>query len=101
MKRQINIFFYFYVALVKIEFSVCNALFESIVCYVDEFWCQKIDWWLSYVDNIFAYFHISIFHQKIDTFYFVGKQAYGIIFRLKEYLYLFLEGTIPEKVSNK
>lgn len=90
-----------YVALIKIEFSMCDALFESIVCYVDEIWCQKIDWWLGNVHYIFAYFHISMFHQKIDTFYFVGKQAYRIIFRLNENLYLFLEGTIPEKVSNK
>ena len=56
---------------------------------------------MSDVHYIFAYFHISMFHQKIDSLYFVGKQANGIIFRLKEYLYLFLEGTIPEKVNNE
>ena len=98
-KWLINIFFYVHVALNKFEFWVFYALFPTIVCYVNEFWNQQINWWLSNIYFIFGNISISIFHQEIHSFYLVGNQTNGIIDWVKEYLHLFSEDTIPKNLN--
>ena len=99
LKWSINIFFHVNVGLIKFEFWMFYTLFPNIACYVNEFRRQQIDWWLSYIYFIVGNICISIFHQEINSFYLVGNQTNGIINWVKEYLHLFSENTIPEKVN--